>query len=139
MTHIEFQRSAISPGDCIGNGWNVVSNKFWLYIGVGLLTLILIGCIPIVNLFLVGPVLAGFYFVVLRDMRGEPVDFGMMFKGFEKFVPLMAVGLIQQIPAIIFQVLRFTVDIGQLIGVGKFPPSGRGTFLQGHSSPIGIP
>ena len=38
----------------------------------------------------------------------------MMFKGFEKFVPLMVIGLIQAIPGVIAQILRFTVNIGQL-------------------------
>jgi uncharacterized membrane protein len=116
MYQIEYQRAAISAGDCISNAWSLVTNKFWLYIGTGLLTLILIACIPLVNLFIMGPVLGGFYYIVLRDMRGEPVEFGMLFKGFEKFVPLMVVGLISSIPGIIFQVLRFTVNLSNLVG-----------------------
>lgn len=117
MTHVEFQRSAISPSECIGNAWTLVTNKIWLYIGISLLSLIIVSCIPLVSLFLMGPIFGGFYYVVLRDMRGEPVEFGMMFKGFEKFVPLMVVGLIQAIPGVIMQVVRFTVDISQL-GIG---------------------
>ena len=136
MNDLEFERSAISPGDCIGNAWSLVSNKFWLYIGIGLVTLIMIGCIPVVNLFLIGPVLGGFYYVVLRDMRGEPVDFGMLFKGFEKFVPLMAVGLIQAIPGIIFQILRFTTDIAQILSTRG--GASRGTFLQSNSPEFGL-
>ncbi len=125
MNYIDFQRSAINPGDCIGNAWSLITNKFWLYIGIGLVTLILIGCIPLVSVVLLGPVMGGFYYVVLRDMRGEPVDFGMMFKGFEKFVPLMVIGLIQAIPGIIVQILRFTVDLAQFASDG-----GSGTFYQ---------
>lgn len=138
MTYIEFQRGAISPGDCIGGGWNVVSTRFGMYLGIGLLTLILIGCIPLVNLFLMGPVLGGFYYVVLRDMRGEPVDFGMMFKGFERFVPLMVVGLIQSIPGIIFQIMQYTVDLARLAGLDKLSPAGRGDFYQASSPDVGI-
>jgi uncharacterized membrane protein len=85
-----------------------------MYLGIALIAMILAGCIPCVSLFLVGPVLAGVYYVVLREMRGEPVEFGMMFKGFEKFVPLMVIGIVQSIPEIIGQILRFTVDIGRL-------------------------
>ena len=36
----------------------------------------------------------------------------MMFKGFEKFVPLMVIGLIQAIPEIIGQILRVVVQVG---------------------------
>lgn len=138
MTNIEFYRSAIRPGDCIGGGWNVVTTRFGMYLGIGLLTLILIGCIPLVNLFLMGPVLGGFYYVVLRDMRGEPVDFGMMFKGFEKFVPLMVVGLIQSIPGIIFQIIQYTVDLARLAGLDRLSPVGRGDFYQASGPDVGI-
>ena len=135
MSYIQFERGAISPGDCISNGWTLVSNKFWLYVGIGVVTLIMIGCIPLVNLVLLGPVLGGFYYVVLRDMRGEPVDFGMLFKGFEKFVPLMVVGLIQAIPGIILQILQYTVDIARLAGVGS--SRGAGTFFQSDTPGFG--
>lgn len=136
MIHIEPQRSAISPGDCIGNAWGLVTNKFWLYIGIGVVTLIMISCIPFLNIFLMGPVLGGFYYVVLRDMRDEAVDFGMLFKGFEKFLPLMVVGLIQAIPGIIIQVLQYTVNIAQLIGVDS--GGGSGTFYQSDMPDFGV-
>ncbi|MEP6947428.1 MAG: hypothetical protein ABJA02_16035 [Acidobacteriota bacterium] len=124
MTNIEYQRGAISAGDCISNAWSLVTNKFWLYVGLGLLALILISCIPIANLFIMGPIMGGFYYVALRDMRGDPVEFGMLFKGFDRFVPLMVVGLIQAIPGIIFQVLRFTVNISNAVGNGTGGHSG---------------
>jgi uncharacterized membrane protein len=138
MTFIEFQRSAINPGDCIINAWNLVTNNFWMYIGVGLLTLLLITCIPIANLFIMGPVLGGFYYIVLRDMRGEPVEFGMMFKGFEKFVPLMVIGLLQSIPGVIFQVLQYSVDLVRLAGLSRIGNGGRGTFFQSGSPDLAI-
>lgn len=138
MNNFEFERSAISPGDCIGNAWGLVTGKFWLYIGLGLVTMIMIGCIPLVNLFLLGPVVGGFYFVVLRDMRGEPVDFGMLFKGFEKFVPLMVIGLIQSIPGVIFQIIRFSVDIAQIFSGINRGGSSRGTFYQSGLPEFGI-
>jgi uncharacterized membrane protein len=87
-----------------------------MYVGIGLLTILLIGCIPLVSVFLMGPALAGFYYVVLRDMRDEHVEFGMMFKGFENFVPLMVAGLILSIPGVIVTILQWTVDIARFIG-----------------------
>jgi hypothetical protein len=74
-----------------------------------------------VNFFLVGPMMGGFAFIVLRDLRGEPVDFGMLFKGFEKFLPLMVLGLIQSAPGIAFQIIQWTIDLSSLAarGVGS--------------------
>lgn len=135
MNYPEHNSGAISPGDCIGNAWELVKRNLGLYIGMGLITLILIGCIPIINFFLIGPVLAGFYYVVLRDMRDEPVDFGMMFKGFEKFVPLMLIGLIQSIPGVIFQILQLTIDVARLVNLPR-TGSGGVDFFQGGNSEI---
>lgn len=116
MSTVQYLSGAINPGDCIGGAWNLVTRQFWTYIGIGLVTLIMIGCIPFVGSILFGPVLGGFYYFVLRDMRDEPVDFGMMFKGFEKFVPLMLVGLIQAAPSLIATILQYTVDLARIAG-----------------------
>ena len=118
MSNLQYESGAINAGDCYGNAWAIVTGKFGLYLGVGLVSLIMVGCIPLVSLFLVGPIMGGFYFLVLRDMRGEPVDFGMMFKGFEKFLPLMVIGLIQAIPSIIFQIIRFSMNIAEVLTTG---------------------
>ena len=134
MNDIQFHRGAISPGDCISEAWGLVTGRFGLYLGAGVIVLILISCIPFVNFFLLGPLLGGFYHLVLRDSRGEPVDFGALFKGFEKFVPLMVVGLIQSVPGIVTTVIQYTVDIARLTGIG--PGIGDATFYQGGSDAL---
>jgi len=131
MTNLEYNSGAIAPGECISGGWNLVTARFGMYLGIGLLTMLLIGCIPLVSVFLIGPVLAGFYYVALRDMRGDPVEFGMMFRGFENFVPLMVAGLIQSIPGIIITVVQYTVDFARLIEPRTVD---RGDFFQARSA-----
>jgi hypothetical protein len=124
MTNIEYNSGAIDASGCVSNGWELIKNNYWMYLGITLLAWVMIACIPIANFFLMGPVMVGVYSVLLREMRREPVDFGMMFKGFEKFVPAMAAGLIQNIPGIIFQIFQFTFDIGSRIAMSR--PRGRG-------------
>jgi hypothetical protein len=119
MKEISFNRGAIEASECFTSAWGLVTRRFGLYIGAGLITVLLISCIPIVNFILMGPMMGGFAYLVLRDMRDEPVDFGMIFKGFEKFLPLMVVGLIQAIPGIIFQIIQWTVDIGKMATGGR--------------------
>lgn len=114
MTNNDFYPSAINAGDCVSNAWNLVKQNYGMYLGIALVGMLLSGCIPCVSLFLVGPILGGIYYVLLREMRGEPVEFGMMFKGFEKFVPLMVIGLVQAIPEIIGQILRLVAQFGQI-------------------------
>jgi uncharacterized membrane protein len=114
MTNIQFQRGAVDAGGAVTTAWEMVKRRYGMYLGVAAMTMVLTGCIPCLNLFLIGPVMGGIAYLVLRDLRGEPVEFGMMFKGFEKFVPLMVIGLIQSIPGIIAQVLQYGIRFASM-------------------------
>lgn len=134
MAEIQFLKSAVSPGDAISKAWELVTANLGLYIGVGIVAGLMIGCIPLVNLVLMGPVMGGVAYMVLRDIDNENVEFGMLFKGFEKFLPLMVVGLIHNAPGIIFQVLQWVIDIGRLVNINS-GGRGNGGFGQlGRSS-----
>ena len=117
MNDIQFIPGAIDAGGCVSNAWEMLKKNYGMYLGIAIVAILLTGCIPCLNIFIMGPIMGGVFYVISRDMRGEQVDFGMMFKGFEKFVPLMVIGLIQSIPGVIAQVLRFSINMGQL-GLG---------------------
>jgi hypothetical protein len=137
MTNIQFQTGAVDAGACVSNAWEQIKMNYGLYLGVAVVAMVLTGCIPCFNLFLVGPIMGGVYYFVLRDMRREPVDFGMMFKGFEKFVPLMVIGLIQAVPGIIVQCLQFGVRLGEL-GLGSGSKNGDYDFFQSSGPELPI-
>ena len=137
MNNIQFNSGAIEAGDCISNGWNLVKPNYWMYFGICLIAILLISCIPCLNFLLIGPVLVGVYYVLLRGMQHESVDFGMMFKGFEKFLPAMAVGLIQSLPGIIWTIVDYSFNIASIVGnLGS--RGGEGNFYQagGLENPI---
>jgi uncharacterized membrane protein len=118
MMNADFQRGAVRSSECVSNAWEMIKLRYWMYVGIAFLAFIFSSYFYCISWAILGPTLAGVYFVALRDMRGEPVDFGMMFKGFEKFVPLMTVGLIQAVPDIIGAILGFVLNIGQLFVTG---------------------
>lgn len=120
----QFYKSAIDASGCLSNAWELIKPNYWMFFGISLLTWVLIACIPCLNAVLVGPVMGGFYYTALRAMRGEPVEFGMMFKGFERFVPLMVVGLVQSIPGLIYQGFDITIRVSNM---------SLGSILQGRS------
>jgi hypothetical protein len=138
MNNVQYVGGAINPGDCIGGAWALVTRRFGLYIGIGLITLLLIGCVPVVGSILFGPVMGGFYYLVLRDARDEPVEFGMLFKGFEKFVPLMLAGLVQTAPSILATILQYTANFARI--AGEAAGGGDPNFYQtpGHAALAGI-
>lgn len=114
MQNIHFNSGAVSAGDCISDGWNLIKRNYGMYLGIGFVAMILISCLPCVSLFLVGPVMCGVYYVYLREISDEPVDFGMMFKGFDNFVPAMVVGIIAAIPEIAGQFVQMFADLTRL-------------------------
>ncbi len=141
MTNIQYYKGAIDPMGCISNGWNLIKPNYGMYFAICLLAMLMIlvvSCIPCFNIILAGPlttvIIGGIYFILLKDMRGEPVEFGMMFKGFEKFLPLALIGLIQSIPGIIFQILQWTLDIGKF-ATDILRQGGDGVFFQQSASP----
>ena len=127
MTNINYLSGAIDASGCVGQAWELFKRNPGLYLGAGLVTLLMISCIPFVNFLLLGPVMGGYAYLVLHDLQGESIEFGMLFKGFEKFVPLMLLGLIQSIPGITFQIVQYTVDISRLMGG---PGTGDADFYQ---------
>ena len=137
MTNIQYSKGVIDATGCISNGWNMLKPNYWLYFGICLvatLAMMVLSCIPCLNILLTGlvnaPLIAGIYYVLLREMRGEPVEFAMMFKGFEKFVPVMVVGFIQAIPGIIFTILQWALDLGRLAAQIANGARRRGDFFQ---------
>src|SRR5262245_50408157 len=133
MTNLNYNSGAIDASDCIGTAWSLVQRNFGMYLGAGFVAWLMISCIPCANIFIYGPVMGGFAFIVLRDLRNEPVEFGMLFKGFEKFVPLMVIGLIEMIPAVIFQIMQYTVDFAR-IGLNN----GRGSDFESSGLAAGL-
>lgn len=130
----QFLTGAIDAGECVSKAWEQVKANYGMYLGVVVVALLLTGCIPCLNLFLIGPIMGGIFYLALRDMRREPVEFGMMFKGFEKFVPLMVIGLIQAIPGIIAQIVQITFRLGAL-GLNSRGRRGDLDFYQSSANP----
>lgn len=114
MSEVAFVSGAIDAGDCVSRAWGLVSRRMGLYIGIALVAFVLLGCIPFANALLIGPMMGGFYYIVLRDLRDEDVEFGMLFKGFEKFLPLMVVGLIQSAPGLVLTVVQYAMEFMRL-------------------------
>ena len=124
MTDPQYIKGGIDATGCISNAWEMIKPNYWLFFGISLLTYVLIACIPCLNVILMGPVMGGVYYTAFRAMRGEPIEFGMMFKGFERFLPLMVVGIVQSIPSIIYQFFDISIRVSN---------ASLGSILQGRS------
>jgi uncharacterized membrane protein len=94
----QFHSGVVAPVECLKAGWATIKDRYWLFLGITLVALLIGGAVPIV---LIGPMMCGLYLCLLAKMRGEPVEFGSLFKGFDYFVPGLIAALIQMAPILI--------------------------------------
>ncbi|MEO5860537.1 MAG: hypothetical protein ABIR33_16520 [Pyrinomonadaceae bacterium] len=135
MTNPQYYKSAIDATGCISNAWNLIKPNYWLFFGVSFVAALIIGAISYIPFIgaviaaLLSPlVMAGVYYIALRAMRGEAVDFGMMFKGFEKAGPLLVIGAISSAPTIIFTIVNVFLQTGQVLLEAIMKNRGRNQF-----------
>ena len=99
---LEFRTGVVAPIDCLKEGWETIKDQYWLFLGLTIVTMLVGGAVPIV---LVGPMMCGLYLCFFAKMRGEPIEFGMLFKGFDYFVPGLVAAAIQTVPVFIIVVI----------------------------------
>jgi hypothetical protein len=92
-----FNSGVVKPFECLSGGWRLVKDQYFLFVGLCLIVVILVTCIPFAGI-IYGAWVAGIYYVLLVSMRGEPVSFNMITKGFEFFSPAFLVALLSGLP-----------------------------------------
>ena len=105
---MEFRTGVIEPVACLKEGWALIKDQYWLFFGIVVVGLILGGIVPIV---LLGPMMVGIYLCFFRRMKGEQVEFGTLFKGFDYFAQGLIAALIQMIPMVVVMVPMYVVWI----------------------------
>lgn len=95
---IPFRRNAVEPVQCIKGGWELIKNQYWLFVGMTLVGLLIGSALPII---LLGPMMAGLYLSFFKSRRGEPIEFGTLFKGFDYFGPSLIATLLHTVPIIL--------------------------------------
>ncbi len=92
---LEFNSGVVAPFECLKEGWAAIKDRYWLFLGLALVAMLIGGAVPIV---LIGPMMCGLYLCLFGKMRGAPVEFGDLFKGFDYFVPGLVAAAIQTVP-----------------------------------------
>jgi len=97
----DFNRGVISPMECIKEGWVLIKDQYWLFFGITLVGFLIGGLVPVI---LLGPMMVGVFLCLQQRQRNQPVDFGLLFKGFDLFVPSLIVAVLKMIPIFIILV-----------------------------------
>jgi hypothetical protein len=102
----QFLTGVIKPVECVKEGWALIKDQYWLFLGIVFVGIFVGGAVPLV---LIGPMMVGIYMCYFRRMRGAPVDFGLLFKGFDYFAQSLIAALIQMIPMVVVMVPAYII------------------------------
>lgn len=96
---IPFRRNAVEPVECIKRGWEIIKGQYWLFVGMTLVGVLIGSAVPLG--ILMGPMMCGLYLSFFKVRRGEPIEFGTLFKGFDYFGQSVIAALLHVIPIIV--------------------------------------
>ncbi|MDX6614479.1 MAG: hypothetical protein QOD75_3665 [Blastocatellia bacterium] len=111
----EFRSGVIRPVECLKEAYALIKDQYWLFLGITVVGLLIGGAVPIV---LIGPMMCGIHLCLLQRMRGGPVEFGDLFKGFDYFGPSLIATLIQFVPMIILIIPVYIVFFAMMMMIG---------------------
>jgi len=95
----QFNRKAIHPIECLSASWALVKDRYWLITGITAVGVLIAGLAPLG--ILAGPMMCGIFIVLFRCMRGEPIEFSFLFKGFDHFLESLIATLLKLVPIIV--------------------------------------
>jgi uncharacterized membrane protein len=121
---IEFKRNAVEPVECIKAGWALIKDQYWLFVGMTVVGIIIGSVVPLG--ILMGPMMCGIYLALFKTRRGEPIEFGVLFKGFDYFGDAVVATLLHMIPIVIVVVpayLFMYIGMFAMVGVSQGEPN----------------
>lgn len=121
MNNVEFNRGAIKPVECLKQGWALIKDQYWLFLGIVVVAILIGGAIPFGILY--GPMLCGIYVCFFNKMSGRPVSFDQLFKGFDYFLQSAIAIVIQVLPMMALMILAYVPLI--LMPIFMVPSGGR--------------
>lgn len=95
---IPYNRKAVDPVECIKAGWELVKPQYWLFVGMTFVAFFIGSAVPFG--ILMGPMMCGIYLTCFARRRREPIEFGLLFKGFDFFVPSLVATLLHALPIV---------------------------------------
>jgi hypothetical protein len=131
----EFKRSAVKPVECLKDGWELIKDQYWLFVGMSVVGL-LMGSAAMG--LLTGPIMCGIYIALFRQHARERVEFATLFKGLDYFADAVIAWLLHAVPVALvvgpLYLIYFAMVITQMMARRRGDPS----IVLGYLAAIGI-
>ena len=107
MNEVEFKRNVVEPIECIKAGFELIRSQYWLFLGIILVGVIIGSVVPLG--ILMGPMMCGIYLALFKTRRGQPIEFGTLFKGFDYFGDAVIATLIHMVPILVIIIPAYVI------------------------------
>jgi len=113
---IVFRRNVVEPIACISAAWAMVKEQYWLFVGMCAVGLLIGSAVPMG--ILTGPMMCGLYMAFFAIRRRQPIEFGMLFKGFDYFGPSVVATLLHVVPILVIVIpAYFLFYVGMFVSI----------------------
>ena len=110
---VPFSAAAVQPMECLKTAWELIKPQYWLFLGIVIVGMLVGSAVPLG--ILMGPMMCGIYLAVFQTRRGQPIEFGTLFKGFDYFGQSVIATLLHAVP-----IMAIVVPAYVLLYVGIF-------------------
>jgi uncharacterized membrane protein len=110
---IPYNRKAVDPVECIKAGWELVKPHYWLFVGMTFVAFFIGSAVPFG--ILMGPLMCGIYLTCFARRRREPIEFGLLFKGFDFFVPSLVATLLHALPIVAILIPTYVLFYASMV------------------------
>jgi hypothetical protein len=115
FNEISFNRNAVQPVECIKGGWELIRSQYWLFVGMTVVGVIIGSVVPLG--ILMGPMMCGIYLALFQTRRRQPIEFGLLFKGFDYFGDSVIATLIHIVPIVVIVVPAYLLFYVGMFGM----------------------
>jgi len=115
FNEIGFNRNAVQPIECIKGGWELIRSQYWLFVGMTVVGVIIGSVVPLG--ILMGPMMCGIYLALFQTRRRQPIEFGLLFKGFDYFGDSVIATLIHIVPIVVIVVPAYLLFYVGMFGM----------------------
>jgi uncharacterized membrane protein len=90
------QTSPVNIGRWLSEGWDLVNRDLGFFVVLTLVFIIIsvVAGSTVLGMVVVGPLQAGYFYILFQKLQGKPVNIGDISRGFDVFVPAMLMGIL---------------------------------------------
>lgn len=104
---LAFNRGVIRPIECFSEGWQLIKDDYWLFLGITFVGILIAGLVPFY--ILMGPMHCGIFICLFRQQQARRPKFEGLFDGFNYFAESLIATMVVMAPLVIVAIVLYVL------------------------------